>query len=114
MRRFITRKGLLLLAGVLALALAALALLPRAGGVSARLTFENGSCYTIPLSPDALLHYDDGALPVTLLVEGGRIRFADSQCPDHLCEGFGWLSGEGQIAVCAPAGALLEILTNEN
>ncbi len=30
--------------------------------------------------------------PVTLEVSEGRIRFINSQCPDHICESYGWLS----------------------
>lgn len=44
------------------------------------------------------------SLPVTLRVENGAIRFENSQCPDHICENFGYISREGEYAVCMPAG----------
>ena len=30
-------------------------------------------------------------------------------CPDHICEGYGWLSAEDQSATCLPARAVLTI-----
>lgn len=117
MRHFLHRRELWVLAGLALLALTVLAvraLLPQGGGLGARLTFSNGTSYDISLEKDAVLHYDDGKLPVTLHVQGGRIRFESSVCPDHLCEGFGWLSREGETAVCAPAGAYLEIISSQS
>lgn len=46
----------------------------------------------------------DVKLTVTLRVENGAIRFENSQCPDHICENFGYISREGEYAVCLPAG----------
>ena len=40
---------------------------------------------------------------VHLQVRDGTIAFVDSPCPDHLCEGFGRLSREGDWAACMPA-----------
>ena len=40
----------------------------------------------------------------------GAARFVDSPCPDHICEGFGWLSNEDQTATCLPARAVLTIV----
>ncbi len=49
-------------------------------------------------------------IPVTITVhieiKDGAARFVDSPCPDHICEGFGWLSNEDQTATCLrPCGA---------
>ncbi len=41
-------------------------------------------------------------VPVFFEVGNGRIRFTDVDCPDKLCEGFGWLESAGQTAVCMP------------
>lgn len=116
MRRFVDKKTVLLLGALVLLALGALAALrlrPRPAGGQARLTFAGGATYTIPLGQDARLSFDDGVLPVTVQVANGRVRFVDSVCPDHLCEGFGWLFRQGQTAICLPAGAFLEIFTDE-
>ncbi len=47
--------------------------------------------------------------PVTLEVSEGRIRFINSRCPDHICEGYGWLSKEHDQAVCMPAGVVVSV-----
>lgn len=52
-------------------------------------------------------------LPVTLVVEDGTIRFENSQCPDHLCEGFGKISFDGESASCLPAGVIV-VVSEEN
>lgn len=41
-------------------------------------------------------------VPVYFELADGRIRFVDVDCPDKLCEGFGWLDSAGEIAVCMP------------
>ncbi len=69
---------------------------------------EAGRSFALPLAEDALVRID-AALPVTLEVAGGAVRFIHSQCPDHLCEGFGWISHEGEWALCAPAGVLVRV-----
>ena len=43
-------------------------------------------------------------------IKDGAARFVDSPCPDHICEGFGWLSNEDQTATCLPARAVLTIV----
>ena len=45
-----------------------------------------------------------------LQIKDGAARFVDSPCPDHICEGFGWLSNEDQTATCLPARAVLTIV----
>ena len=42
-------------------------------------------------------------------VKDGAARFIDSPCPDHICEGYGWLTLEDQTATCLPARAVLTI-----
>lgn len=66
--------------------------------------------YTLPLNTDTLYTVPGTEFPVTLQVENGRVRFVDSQCPDHLCEGFGWLENEGEEAICLPAGVWVRVV----
>ncbi len=66
----------------------------------------------IPLSEDGT-HYIDGYLPTTLIVEDGTIRFANSVCPDHLCEAYGAVSEEYDIPACLPAGVVVTIELEE-
>ncbi|MBQ7283526.1 MAG: NusG domain II-containing protein [Oscillospiraceae bacterium] len=62
----------------------------------------------IDLSVDAT-HSIQTNLPVTLVVEDGTICFVNSQCPDHLCEGFGKISYDGESASCLPAGVIVVV-----
>lgn len=95
---------LLLLAGGIAIFYAT-----RSKGASATVTVNGGQTLEIDLSQDKIYHIDDAALPVTLEVKDGAIRFIDSQCPDHLCEGFGFIHNEGEYAICMPAGVSVNI-----
>ena len=58
----------------------------------------------ISLEEDNTYTVTEGKIVVTLDVKDGRIRFINSQCPDHLCEGFGYICNEDDTAICMPAG----------
>ena len=45
----------------------------------------------------------------TILVESGRIRFEDADCPDRKCVKTGWLKDPGQAAVCLPNRTIIRI-----
>lgn len=47
----------------------------------------------------AQLGYD---VPVNFELKDQRIRFIDVDCPDKLCEGFGFIGQENETAVCMP------------
>ena len=53
--------------------------------------------------------YDVGDYVVHLQVKDGAIAFLDSQCPDHICEQFGWLDKDGAWAACVPAGVYVVV-----
>ena len=53
---------------------------------------------------------DTGYLTVHIRIQNGAARWADSPCPDHVCESGGRLSEEDQTATCLPARAVLTIL----
>jgi len=44
-----------------------------------------------------------------VLVENGRIRFVEAECPDKVCVNTGWLSDKGDMAVCIPNSAMIKI-----
>lgn len=44
-----------------------------------------------------------------IVLENGKARFAESDCPDKVCVHTGWLSRPGQIAVCLPNKTTLKI-----
>ena len=80
-----------------------------APGRTALLTFSDGTSHRLSLQKDGTFTFTDGALPVHIRIAEGRACFIDSECPDHICEEFGWLSESGQTAICIPAGAWLQI-----
>ena len=45
----------------------------------------------------------------SILVEKGRIRFEDADCPDRKCVKPGWITDPGQAAVCLPNRTLILI-----
>jgi hypothetical protein len=68
--------------------------------------------YEISLEENAIHSIPEGKFIVTLEVKDGRIRFIDSKCPDHLCEGFGFIQHEDESAICMPAGVAV-LITDE-
>ena len=104
----------LIFAGVLlavALVLFAVLRLRPAGGVAVLTYGEDGQTMEIPLNKDAQYDVDTGLYTIQLEVKDGAIAFMDSQCPDGVCEDFGWLNEEGQWACCMPAGVFVTIET---
>lgn len=83
--------------------------LSRGGGATARVDVADEQGITLSLQEDGVYHIDSGRLPVTLEVKDGAVRFANSVCPDHLCEGFGWLRKEHDQAICMPAGVVVTV-----
>ena len=47
---------------------------------------------------------------VVLEIKDHQIRFLSSDCPDHLCMGFGWIDHEPQSAVCMPNRVAISIV----
>lgn len=115
---FIKKRDIILIAVLLVAAGVLFAVLrQKPPGTVARVTIAQSGgedlVFDIPLNKDGFYQYDEGLLPVTLEVKDGRIRFGTSVCPDHLCEGFGWLQNEGDWAACVPAGVWVRIVTVE-
>ena len=71
---------------------------------------DSNTRLTFPLEKDADYDVDTGYLTVHIKIQDGAARFVDSPCPDHICESFGWLSEEDQMATCLPARAVLSII----
>ncbi|HHW48394.1 MAG TPA: NusG domain II-containing protein [Clostridiaceae bacterium] len=44
-----------------------------------------------------------------ILVENRKIRFEESTCPDKVCVKTGWLTNEGDMAVCLPNQVMVKI-----
>ena len=80
-------------------------------GLQAVVDFGGGVSETLSLDKDYDYLYDVGDYVVHMQVKDGAIAFQDSQCPDHVCEQFGWLSKEGAWAACVPAGVYVVVET---
>ncbi|HJB59535.1 MAG TPA: NusG domain II-containing protein [Candidatus Faecalibacterium faecipullorum] len=75
----------------------------------ARADFGMGAVEMLPLDTDYDYYYQVDGYIVHLQVRDGAVAFLDSQCPDHVCEAFGWLSEPGQWASCVPAGVMVTV-----
>ncbi|NCC08261.1 MAG: NusG domain II-containing protein [Clostridia bacterium] len=107
-RNVIFAAAIVVLAAVMALIL----YFNRQTGSVAVVSIVDAKSITLPLDEDKTVHIGEaeGAkLDVTLEIKDGAIRFIDSQCPDHICEGFGRVSHAGDTAVCMPAGVMISI-----
>lgn len=83
---------------------------PAAGsGLEALVDFGGGVSETLPLDEDHDYLYEVDDIIVHLQVKEGAVAFLDSQCSDHVCEQFGWLSQEGAWAACVPAGVYVVV-----
>ena len=81
------------------------------GRLCAQLIYgDSNTTVDYPLEEDATYDVDTGYYTVHIQIRQGAARFVDSPCPDHICEGFGWLSNEAQTATCLPARAVLTIV----
>ncbi len=102
---FVLGGGVLLLA---AASLLALRLLAVPGG-RVEITGPEGTV-SLSLSEEGRYPFtgQDG-IQVLVEVQDGRVRFAESGCPDKVCVHTGWLSRAGQTAACLPAGILIKV-----
>ena len=78
-------------------------------GLEAIVDFGDGITESFPLDTDHDYVYDVGDYVVHLQVKDGAVAFLDSQCPDHVCEQFGWLDKDGAWAACIPAGVYVVV-----
>ena len=78
-------------------------------GLEAIVDFGDGVTETLPLAQNHDYLYEVGDYIVHLQVKDGAIAFLDSQCPDHVCEQFGWLDKDGAWAACVPAGVYVVV-----
>lgn len=107
------KKNILFALCIVALAgILALFGLVRGKGGKALVTIADGKSFSLSLARDGVYAYDTATgakLDFTLEVSEGRVRFVNSLCPDHVCEGFGWLTHEGDQAICLPAGVVVTV-----
>ena len=61
-------------------------------------------------SGKAVLKYGNG-IEMHLDIKDGAIAFIHSECPDHICERFGYIKNIGESAICLPAQASVTIIS---
>jgi len=84
------------------------------GNLEAVLTVAGREVWHADLSDDSLPQTYRAPVPggsLTVLAEKGRVRVAESDCPDQVCVNSGWLTSAGQSAVCIPNRAVLTVRT---
>ena len=59
---------------------------------------------------DRQIDLSEYGVQVALEIKDHQIRFLSSDCPDHLCIGFGWIDHEPQSAVCMPNRVAISIV----
>lgn len=70
------------------------------------LSLDSGDDYRIDLA-------GSHGVPVSFEVKDGAIRFVDVDCPDHLCERTGFVSTDGETAVCMPNRVAVVVSTQD-
>lgn len=63
-----------------------------------------------PLSRDQTVFIGDRARPdVVIEIKSGRVRVAESNCPNQVCVHTGWVSRPGRTIVCVPNRVVIEV-----
>lgn len=63
----------------------------------------------LPLDEDKTYDIETVFDTVHIQIKDGAAAFVNSPCPDHVCEGFGWLNRHLAFASCVPNGVFLSI-----
>lgn len=76
----------------------------------------DGGETTLSLLESTTLSLECRGVQLTIVVEDGGVRVAESTCPDALCQAAGELRQAGEMLVCVPAGVVIRIpqAANEN
>ena len=106
-----TRGDRIVIAAVVVLAIAAWPLAGMAAGRDAAVAVITGpdATYRIPLDTPRTLDVRGLESIVTVVVEGGSARVAESGCRDRLCIQQGPIDAAGTAIVCAPNGVTVRI-----
>lgn len=56
----------------------------------------------------------NAGIVLTVTIAEGRVCVSESTCPDHVCVRSGWLSKNGQVAACVPAGVYVQVVSGNS
>ncbi len=114
-RAVMSKKDLLFIGGILLIALlvGGFFLLQQSENSGIAALSVDGSIvaiYDLEKENDRLIDLQEAyGVPVTLEIRNRAICFHESVCPDHICENYGFISHEGETAVCMPNRTVLTI-----
>ena len=80
-------------------------------GGKAVLKYGNNQSMDIDLSKDREINLESNGIEIHLDIKDGAIAFIQSECPDHICERFGYIKNIGESAICLPAQASVTIIS---
>lgn len=119
MKRFpLLKKGDALIFGCIALLIAgsaAFLFFPRAEKKDCIILQDNAIIESIPL--DGSVHRTvtvEGAYCNRIEIDGDRVRFLESDCPNQFCVNTGWISEPYQTAVCLPNRVMIRIESGQD
>lgn len=106
-RSFASRKAIIIISLVMLALLAIIFFFPRekTDDIIATVYYRSEEYTKINLTQakDGTILEIPGDLPVKLKVKNHHIRFVDAQCPDKICEQYGYIGTPGAQAICLPA-----------
>ncbi len=103
--RFLKRGDLWLLSALLLLAAALFVFhfaAPKTAGAAAKITVDNKTVATLPLSHDTTYRVETAAGYNLVVIEDGRAFVREADCKNHICQKSRAVSRAGESIVCLP------------
>lgn len=110
LRRYFTPGDVVLIAILLLASLASIALVGGiSGGGVAVVEVDGRSVLELPLDRNVVTTVTGPVGETEIVVENGKVRVADSDCPNHYCVRMGDISRPGEVIVCVPNRVFVRI-----
>lgn len=78
-------------------------------GNTADVYIDDKLVQTIDMTVDDTYEFNTDRGSNTVVVEFGKIRVSDADCPDKVCVNMGWKSRRGETITCLPHKLVIEI-----
>ena len=78
-------------------------------GNTADVYIDDKLVQTIDMTVDDTYEFNTDRGSNTVVVESGKIRVSDADCPDKVCVNMGWKSRRGETIACLPHKLVIEI-----
>lgn len=77
---------------------------------AANVYHDNRLLGVYPLSRDQTVFIGDRARPdMVIEIKSGRVRVAESNCPNQVCVRTGWVSRPGRTIICVPNRVVIKV-----